>query len=94
VGQLGGLEVRQSPISVLRHNRLYAATLSINLVKNAPSALTFQNTLTDALTRQGLLDSRITMVSREGVFGASTLSGQVYTWEEAWTSSDSSECFC
>jgi len=70
--------VRQSPISILRYNRLYTATLSINLAKNAPPALTFQNTLTAELTRQGLLDSRVTIGSG-GVFGASTLARQVST---------------
>ncbi len=78
VGQLGSLVVRQSPISILRYNRLYTATLSINLAKNAPPALTFQNTLTGELTRQGLLDSRVTIGSG-GVFGASTLARQVST---------------
>jgi HAE1 family hydrophobic/amphiphilic exporter-1 len=78
VGQLGNLVVRQSPISILRYNRLYTATLSINLAKNAPPALTFQNTLTAELTRQGLLDSRVTIGSG-GVFGASTLARQVST---------------
>jgi HAE1 family hydrophobic/amphiphilic exporter-1 len=78
VGQLGSLEVRQSPISILRYNRLYTATLSINLAKNAPPALTFQNMLTDELTRQGLLDSRVT-VGSGGVFGAATLARQLST---------------
>jgi HAE1 family hydrophobic/amphiphilic exporter-1 len=78
VGQLGSLVVRQSPISVLRYNRLYTATLSIDLTKNAPSALTFQNTLADELTRQGLLDSRVT-VGSGGAFGASALSREVLT---------------
>ncbi|MGO8695390.1 MAG: efflux RND transporter permease subunit [Rectinemataceae bacterium] len=76
VGQLGSLVVRQSPISVLRYNRLYTATLSINLTKNAPPALSFQNTLTDELTRRGLLDSGVTLGSG-GVFGASTLAREV-----------------
>ena len=78
VGQLGSLEVRQSPVSVLRYNRLYTSTLSINLAKNAPSALTFQNTLTDELTRQGLLDSRVTLGSG-GAFSASALARQLTT---------------
>jgi hydrophobic/amphiphilic exporter-1 (mainly G- bacteria), HAE1 family len=78
VGQLGSLVVRQSPSSILRYNRLYSANLSINLVKNAPSALTFQNTLTDELTRQGLLDSSVTLGSG-GAFGASALARQVST---------------
>jgi HAE1 family hydrophobic/amphiphilic exporter-1 len=78
VGQLGSLVVRQSPISVLRYNRLYTATLSINLVKNAPPALTFQNTLTEELTRQGLLDGKVTIGSG-GIFGASTLAREVST---------------
>ena len=78
VGQLGSLEVRQSPISVLRYNRLYTSTLSINLAKNAPPALTFQNTLTDELTRQGLLDSSVTIGSG-GAFGASALARQLST---------------
>jgi HAE1 family hydrophobic/amphiphilic exporter-1 len=77
-GQLGSLVVRQSPISILRYNRLYTATLSVNLTKNAPPALTFQNTLTDELTRQGLLDGRVTIGSG-GVFGASTLAREVST---------------
>ena len=76
VGQLGSLVVRQSPISVLRYNRLYTATLSIDLAKNAPPALTFQNTLTDELTKQGLLDSHVTIGSG-GVFGASALAREV-----------------
>jgi len=76
VGQLGSLVVRQSPISVLRYNRLYTATLSINLEKKAPPALTFQNTLTDELTKQGLLDSSVTIGSG-GVFGASALAREV-----------------
>jgi HAE1 family hydrophobic/amphiphilic exporter-1 len=76
VGQLGGLVVRQSPISVLRYNRLYTATLSINLEKKAPPALTFQNTLTDELTKQGLLDSGVTIGSG-GVFGSAALAREV-----------------
>jgi HAE1 family hydrophobic/amphiphilic exporter-1 len=78
VGQLGSLVVRQSPTSVLRYNRLYTATVSIDLTKNAPSALTFQNTLTDELTKQGLLDGRV-VIGSGGAFGASALSREVLT---------------
>jgi HAE1 family hydrophobic/amphiphilic exporter-1 len=76
VGQLGSLVLRQSPISVLRYNRLYTATLSIGLAKGAPPALAFQNALTDELTRQGLLDANVTLGSG-GIFGASALAREV-----------------
>jgi hydrophobic/amphiphilic exporter-1 (mainly G- bacteria), HAE1 family len=76
VGQLGSLVLRQSPITVSRYNRLYTATLSIDLSKKAPPALTFQNTLTDELTRQGLLDSRVSLGSG-GMFGAATLAREL-----------------
>ena len=76
VGQLGSLVLRQTPISVLRYNRLYTATLSIGLAKGAPPALAFQNTLTDELTRQGLLDANVTLGSG-GIFGASALAREV-----------------
>jgi HAE1 family hydrophobic/amphiphilic exporter-1 len=76
VGQLGSLVVRQSPISVLRYNRLYTASLSINLAKKAPSALAFQNTLTDEMTRKGLLDSTVT-VGSGGAFSSATLAREV-----------------
>jgi HAE1 family hydrophobic/amphiphilic exporter-1 len=78
VGQLGSLTLRQSPVNVLRYNRLYTATLSITLAKGAPPALTFQNQLTDELTRQGLLDSSVTLGSG-GAFGAGALARQVAT---------------
>jgi HAE1 family hydrophobic/amphiphilic exporter-1 len=76
VGQLGSLVLRQSPISVMRYNRLYTATLSIGLAKGAPPALAFQNTLDDELTRQGLLDANVTLGSG-GIFGASALAREV-----------------
>lgn len=76
VGQLGSLVVRQSPITVSRYNRLYTATLSIDLAKKAPPALSFQNTLTGELTRQGLLDSRVTLGSG-GMFGAASLAREL-----------------
>ena len=37
VGQLGSLVLRQSPVSVMRYNRLYTATLSINLARRRPA---------------------------------------------------------
>jgi HAE1 family hydrophobic/amphiphilic exporter-1 len=78
VGQLGKLALRQSPVNVSRYNRLYSATLSISLAKGAPPALAFQNKLTDELTKQGLLDSNVTLGSG-GSFGASALARQVAT---------------
>lgn len=78
VGQLGNLVLRQSPVSIQRYNRLYTATLSISLAKGAPTALAFQNALTDELTRQGLLDANVTLGSG-GAFGASSLARQVAT---------------
>jgi HAE1 family hydrophobic/amphiphilic exporter-1 len=78
VGQLGSLALRQSPVNVTRYNRLYSATLAITLAKGAPPALTFQNKLTDELTKQGLLDAGVTLGSG-GSFGASTLARQVAT---------------
>ncbi|MGA2548386.1 MAG: efflux RND transporter permease subunit [Rectinemataceae bacterium] len=76
VGQLGSIAIRQSPINIQRYNRLYTTTLSITLAKNAPPAMAFQNSLTDELTKQGLLDDKVTLGSG-GVFGASALAGQV-----------------
>ena len=76
VGQLGSLVLRQSPIAVSRYNRLYAATLSIDLAKKAPPALTFQNTLTEELTRQGLLDSHVSLGSG-GMFSAASLAREM-----------------
>ena len=76
VGQLGSLVLRQSPIAVSRYNRLYAATLSIDLEKKAPPALTFQNTLTEELTRQGLLDSHVSLGSG-GMFSAASLAREM-----------------
>ena len=76
VGQLGSIAIRQSPIEIQRYNRLYTATLSITLAKNAPPALSFQNSLTAELTKQGLLDDKVSLGSG-GAFGASALAGQV-----------------
>jgi HAE1 family hydrophobic/amphiphilic exporter-1 len=78
VGQLGSLVLRQSPISVDRYNRLYTATLSITLAKGAPPALAFQNALESQLSKQGLLDSNVTLGSG-GSMGASALAQQVQT---------------
>jgi HAE1 family hydrophobic/amphiphilic exporter-1 len=78
VGQLGSLVLRQSPISVNRYNRLYTATLSITLGKGAPPALAFQNALESDLSKQGLLDSSVTLGSG-GSLSASALTRQVQT---------------
>ncbi len=78
VGQLGSLVLRQSPISLDRYNRLYTATLSITLAKGAPPALAFQNLLESQLSKQGLLDSNVTLGSG-GSMGASALAQQVQT---------------
>jgi hydrophobic/amphiphilic exporter-1 (mainly G- bacteria), HAE1 family len=78
VGQLGSLVLRQSPVTVQRFDRLYTATLSISLGPGAPPALSFQNALTDDLTKRGLLDSRVILGSG-GSFGASALAREVST---------------
>jgi HAE1 family hydrophobic/amphiphilic exporter-1 len=76
VGQLGSLVIRQSPITVTRYNRLYTSSLSINLAKNAPPALALENTLAAELTRQGLLDSSVTLGSG-GSFSPAALARQL-----------------
>ncbi len=78
VGQLGSLVLRQSPISLDRYNRLYTATLSITLAKGAPPALAFQSLLESQLSKQGLLDGKVTLGSG-GSTGAGALAQQVQT---------------
>ncbi|HET6485867.1 MAG TPA: efflux RND transporter permease subunit [Spirochaetia bacterium] len=76
VGQLGSVVLRESPVSIRRTNRLYSASLSINLKQGAPTALSFQNQLAQDLTAQGLLDTTLTLGSGS-LMGAGALAQQM-----------------
>ncbi len=78
VGQLGSLKVNRTPVSLTRFDRLYTATLSIDLKKGAPPALALQSTLEGDLASAGLLKDGVAL-SPGSSFGPAALAKQLST---------------
>jgi hydrophobic/amphiphilic exporter-1 (mainly G- bacteria), HAE1 family len=76
VGQLGTFVLNESPVSIVRYNRQYADTFTMNLNQNAPTALEMQKSITAELSRRGLLDSGLSVTSTSR-FGQAALASQL-----------------
>ena len=76
VGQLGNFVLNQAPTIISRYNRLYAANLQINLKKDAPAILTFQQDITEGMTKAGILGNGVEL-STGNRFGPAALAKQL-----------------
>jgi hydrophobic/amphiphilic exporter-1 (mainly G- bacteria), HAE1 family len=76
VGQLGKFVLNEAPVSIVRYNRQYADTFTMNLDKNAPTALEMQKSITAELSRRGLLDGGLSVTSTSR-FGQAALASQL-----------------
>ncbi len=76
--QLGSFVLTESPLSITRHDRLYSATVDIDLKPNAPPALAFQNMVQADLIKVGLVGQGVD-VSNGGAFSPQALAAQLGT---------------
>ncbi|NNM66707.1 MAG: efflux RND transporter permease subunit [Spirochaetales bacterium] len=76
--QLGTFQLTESPLSITRHDRLYSATVDVDLTPNAPPALAFQNMVQADLTKAGLVGQGVN-VSSNGAFSPAALAAQLST---------------
>nr|WP_221276945.1 efflux RND transporter permease subunit [Deinobacterium chartae] len=76
VGQLGSIVQSQSPTTIGRTNRLYGASLSVNLGENAPTPLEFQREIEQQFREAGILDNQVSLDSG-GQFSQGALASQL-----------------